>query len=710
MEGREDLTIVHSPCPEITCSFAKQLRFSDMSVDLLASSRRTFIQRIAAFAAASSVFPFKAIGATGAACSVAGQPSAAQAPEVSSRRRFRFLPLTSIKPTGWLKSQLQIQASGLTGHLEEIWPDVGPNSGWLGGKGESWERGPYYLDGLVPLAYLLDDEALKYKARKWIEWTLCNQQPNGMIGPTSNDDWWPRMVMTKVLTQYHEATGDDRVISVLGKYFEYQRQEMPRRPLRDWGKFRWHDEALSVLWLHERTRDPKLLELAHMLHDQGHDWERQFANFDVMHKLGPKDLGSDVDKDWGLKDRALQNHGVNNAMGLKAAPVWWLLTGDPADRQAFFHQLDMLQTYHGQPNGMFAADEHLAGRNPSQGTELCAVVETMFSLEQAVEIFGDPVVADLLERIAYNALPGTFTDDMWAHQYDQQCNQIRVSHHQRDWTSNGPDANLFGLEPNFGCCTANMHQGWPKLASSLWMATPARGLAAAVYAPCEVTTTVADRVPIHIVQRTEYPFHDTVTIELKPAKAVRFPLELRIPVWAEGASYQINNGTPRAATVASFASIDRVWRPGDRVQLRLPMRPRTSRWFNDSVAVERGPLLFSLAVSGEWTKVRDRGPASDWAVKPTGPWNYSLEIDPAKAVDGVRVEHRPAETHVFTAALAPVAMHVKGHRLAEWTEVNGSAAPPPQGPVSSNAPAEELKLVPYAAAKLRVTAFPLQRS
>ena len=43
------------------------------------------------------------------------------------------------------------------------------------------------------------------------------------------------------------------------------------------------------------------------------------------------------------------------------------------------------------------------------------------------------------------------------------------------WTSNGPESNLFGLEPNFGCCTANMHQGWPKFASSLWMATPDGG-------------------------------------------------------------------------------------------------------------------------------------------------------------------------------------------------------------------------------------------
>ena len=55
-----------------------------------------------------------------------------------------------ISPRGWLRDQLRLQAEGITGRLEEVWPDVAPDSGWKGGDGESWERGPYYLDGLLP--------------------------------------------------------------------------------------------------------------------------------------------------------------------------------------------------------------------------------------------------------------------------------------------------------------------------------------------------------------------------------------------------------------------------------------------------------------------------------------------------------------------------------------------------------------------------------
>ena len=74
------------------------------------------------------------------------------------------MPLGSIAAKGWLLQQLRLSADGLTGHLDEVWEDVGPNSGWLGGTGESWERGPYWCDGLIPLAYILNDKELLHNS------------------------------------------------------------------------------------------------------------------------------------------------------------------------------------------------------------------------------------------------------------------------------------------------------------------------------------------------------------------------------------------------------------------------------------------------------------------------------------------------------------------------------------------------------------------
>ncbi|HEY1759462.1 MAG TPA: beta-L-arabinofuranosidase domain-containing protein [Bryobacteraceae bacterium] len=621
---------------------------------------------------------------------------------------FTLLPLGSIQPRGWLLEQLRTQANGLSGHLDETWADVGPDSGWLGGTGESWERGPYYLDGLVPLAWILDDANLKAKAQRFINWTLENQAANGMIGPASTNDWWPRIVMLKALTQYQELTGDPRVIPVMDKYFRYQLSQLPTRPLRDWSKFRWQDEVLSVIWLYNRTGSEYLLDLAHLLHGQGYDWVGEFENFQYTHPVTAAFLKL---KQAPLSDLALATHGVNNGQALKTGPVWSLVSGSEADRKAILKMMGELDRYHGLPNGMFSCDEHLAGLDPSQGSELCTVVEFMFSLEQSLAITGEAALGDRLERLAFNALPGTFTDDMWAHQYNQEPNQIECSLHRRPWTTDGPESNLFGLEPNFGCCTANFSQGWPKLTNSLILRSgkgnddPDNGLVLAVYAPCALHTAIGDTA-VHLEEETDYPFRGTVRLRVNPATPSRFPLQLRIPAWASNTEIRVNNEAQPSPSSGSFARIDREWKAGDEVHIEFPMLPRLSRWFHNSVAVERGPLVFSYGIEESWVKLRDRGMTADWQVFPGNQWNYGLKVNSESQQDNFAVKEKEIGSSVFTRSHAPVEISVKARLLDMWRAEDGVADPLPQDPDSKN-PDHDLILIPYAAAKLRVTAFPV---
>ncbi|HET9087374.1 MAG TPA: beta-L-arabinofuranosidase domain-containing protein [Acidobacteriaceae bacterium] len=621
---------------------------------------------------------------------------------------FYTLPLGSIRPAGWLLQQLQIQADGLSGHLDETWSDVGPNSGWLGGTGESWERGPYFLDGLIPLAYSLNDPRLKAKAQKFIDWTLSTQRANGMFGPRSNDDWWPRIVMLKALTQYQEATGDIRVIPAFSRYCDHQLGALPNRPLRDWGKYRWQDEALTVLWLYNRTGDPKLLELVRLLHQQGYDWQAEFVDFRYTQRTTPQAIGL---KNGANPAAAMQTHGVNNAQAMKASPVWSLVSNLDADREAIFRQLEALDRYHGLPNGMFSADEHFAGPNPSQGIELCAVVEAMFSLEQSLAILGKPELGDRLERIAFNALPGAFTDDMWAHQYNQEPNQVECSLHRKPWTTDGPESNLYGLEPNFGCCTANFSQGWPKFTASLWMSSHDDGLVAAAYAPCEAHTRIRN-IDVHVIEQTDYPFRQAVRILVHPASPLAFPLRLRIPSWAHNSTIQVNGKQEPAPRVGSFALLERTWKAGDQVEIAFPMAPRFSHGFHNSITVERGPLVFSYPIGEDWVKLRDRGMTADWQVYPSTPWNYALAVDAEKEenADQISVMELPVGKGPFTRQGAPVRLHAKARKMPDWRAEDGVADPVPPSPVSSDQPQEAIILLPYAAAKLRITAFPQLKS
>ena len=673
------------------------------------TTRRRFLQQ-SSLAGLACALPAPALRAD-AGAPVAARVRKNRAPLAPSA--FYLLPLGSIRPVGWLRNQLQIQANGLGGHLDETWADVGPNSGWLGGTGESWERGPYFLDGLLPLAWLLDDPRLKAKAQLRIDWTLTHQAPDGMFGPASNNDWWPRIVMLKALTQYQECTADPRVLPLMDRYFRLQLSALPTRPLRDWGRFRWQDNLLSVLWLYNRTGSPYLLDLARLLRSQGYDWMAQYADFKYTQKITADFIK--LNEGGGLKDLALATHGVNNAQAIKTGPVWSLVSGAQADRDSARRMLAELDRYHGLPNGMFSCDEHLSGRDPSQGSELCSVVESMFSLEQALAITGDPACGDHLERLAFNALPGTFTDDMWAHQYNQEPNQVECSLHNKPWVTDGPESNLYGLEPNFGCCTANFHQGWPKFTASLFMLSGDQGsdandgLVAAVYAPCELRIPFRDTV-LHVVEETRYPFHGEVRFIVNPGKPLRFPLALRIPVWAAGAALTVNGMPEPAPAPGSFARINRTWTSGDRVELHFPMNLRTSRWFHDSVAIERGPIVFSYGIGESWVKLRDRGMTADWQVFPSTPWNYALHLDPASPAGAIAVTEADSSGAIFTRQHAPVRLSVKAGKLDAWRAIDGAADPLPQSPVAGAHPEETIELIPYAAAKLRITAFPLVKT
>ncbi len=607
------------------------------------------------------------------------------------------LPLGTVRPAGWLLTELHLQRDGLTGHAEQVIPQLGPDSGWLGGtaKGaDDWEKGPYYVKGLVALAYTLDDPGLERKAQKWVDWAIASQRPDGSFGPRSNDDWWPRMVMTYALREYAEATGDPRVVPMLRRYLAYAAAALPRRPLHGWAKARAGDQIDTAFWVYNRTGDPAAVAAADVLHTQAYDWTDVFTASRYL------TFGDDL----------MPKHGVNVAQAMKMPPVWYQRSGRPADRDAFAVGLTHLLRGTTLPLSVPTATEYLAGRSAGQGVETCTVVEQMLSDETAVAVLGDAAIADALERTAYNALPGALTKDLKLYQYYTATNNVSAVRGGRGFDQDYPDGMMPGPVSGYPCCCYNLHMGWPMLVQHAWMATDGGGLAAVVYAPTTVHATLPAAGDVTVAERTDYPFDGAVHLTVSVPRPATFPLQLRVPGWGPGATLSVN-GRPESAPVAgTFATVARRWSDGDRVDLNIRLPVTTVPGVNGSVSVARGPLVFSLRMP-EHERVVTPGPDGFVHLEVTSPdpWNFALDVDPAHPAATAAVHAGPMPAgNPFVAADSPVTLTVPGRRVPSWGLgwTGRVANDPPPGPVTSDAPEQTVTLVPFGAQTLRVTAFP----
>ena len=565
------------------------------------------------------------------------------------------LPLGSVRPEGWLRRQLELQTAGLTGAAEDLYDALTPDSAWLGGDGENWERGPYYVKGLVALAYTLDDAALRLRAQKWVDWALGSQREDGFFGPPQNDDWWPRMVVLYYLRDYYEATGDDRVVPFFTRYFRHQLKELPGRPLRDWGRARAGDNLDVVLWTYDRTGDAFLPELAELLRAQAYPWTSIYADARFY------DFGGDFHP----------HHIVNVSQALKTPALAWRLTGDPADRAAYAKGVANLERLYGRPDGQVSGTEMLSGLSSADGVELCADAERVVSDAVVARVLGSAAAGDSMEKVAFNSLPAHTSPEMRQITYYQLTNQIACTFGGHGFTQDYANANVPGPYSGFPCCCYNWHMAWPKYAQHMWAATADGGLAAVAYGPSRVSAT-AGGVPVVVTQKTEYPFGETVELAVDPVEPATFPLLVRIPGWCDAAEIAVNGEPVADAGAGAFRRIEREWRPGDEVRLTFPMTVRGSEWVNGSLALERGPLTFSLKVDERWRKAGDfDGAFDEYEILPESPWNYALAVDPADLAASAEVVTRPVGPVPFAADAAPVTLKVPARRVPGWTRRAG---------------------------------------
>lgn len=601
------------------------------------------------------------------------------------KQKNYFYTTNALKPKGWLKRQLEIQAAGLSGNLDKVWRDI-RDSAWIGGNAEGWERVPYWLDGFIPLAYLLEDEDMIARAKKYIDSIISFQKPDGWICPCADEeretyDTWAIQLITKVLVVYYECSNDERIPEVLYRTLKnyYDLLSKGKITLHDWGKYRWFECFIGLNFLYDRYPEAWIKELAKMLRTQGVDYNTLTPQWETPQKK------------WEMT-----THIVNICMSLKYEAVSNHLLDEPYCNHAQ-ELYDILKRYNGTPVEIFTGDECLSGLSPIQGTELCSVTELMYSYELLYAYTGDKTWAERLEIVAFNALPATISDDMWTHQYDQMSNQIACQRFDGDpiFGTNGPESHLFGLEPHFGCCTANFNQGWPKFALAAFMHQDDT-IINSIPIPSELRTKEA-----HILLETNYPFENSFRYTISAERD--FIFKIRIPSFAENV---LLNGERIATEDISIAI-----KSGEQRELLVSYTatPHFEKRPHELYTAQYGSLVFSVPISykkemHEYEKdgVERKFPYCDYEYLPMSDWNY------AYCSNEFTIQHQEISDIPFSSEKPPIMLQTSVKKI-DWGLEDGyetvcAKIPKSRQPISD---VDEIQLYPYGCAKLRMTELPI---
>lgn len=622
-------------------------------------------------------------------------------------QQFIKLPTGSIKPDGWLLTQLQLQKDGLNGHLGEIsaWLQKEDNA-WLKAGGKwGWEEVPYWLRGYAGVAYLFEDKAMLDEAKIWIESILKSQRENGNFGPSAEtkgtQDFWPNMIALWILQSYHEYTGDARVIDFMTRYFHFQLTVPDELFMRkSWQHYRGGDNLWSVAWLYNRTGDAKLLELADKIH-------RNTANWTKATELPT----------W---------HNVNVAQGCREPATYYLFTGDSNMMKASYNVQSLVRRSFGQvPGGMFGADENtrIGFFDPRQGTETCGFAEQMASDEIMLLITGDPYWAENCEDIAFNSYPAAFMPDYKSLRYITSPNMVMSDseNHKPGIDNAGP---FLAMNPfSSRCCQHNHGFAWPYYAEHLILTTPDNGAAAVLFNACEAQMKVADGKEIVIKEMTDYPFDTQISFTVETnEETVKFPFYIRIPSWTRNASLKINGKATAVNTESgNYLCIHREWKNGDKVEVNYPMEISYRTWQvnKNSVSVDYGPLTLSLRIAekyveknsaetaiwdSKWQEGADTSQWPSYEIYPDSPWNYALQVQSVKLKE--RKDLKPG-VNPFTQADIPLVFEAYGRQIPDWKidEYKLCGVLPDEDAVKSDT-SEKLELIPMGAARLRISAFP----
>jgi len=639
--------------------------------------------------------------------------AAESAPMVATRGALTEFAPGAVEPQGWLGAYLARQAAELGTQLPDVsWPF---SAEYWNGLEEApswwpWEQRAYWIDGATRLAIVMRDTALFQKTQVPILFTLQHAQPNGYLGPTffenpvGDEHRWPQTVFFRSLMACADAgVGPAGIAEALQRHYLNDTADyaLPERNVTN---------VEAMLWCYGQTGNTKLLSLAE------DSWRRYLAQAAANPNHG--DLG----EARVYAGRPIHAHGVTYAETAKLPAILYLYTGDPEYLRFALAAQQRIFSHHMLVDGIPSTSEWFRTRTSLDSHETCDIVDHTWAWGYMLQATGDGLWGDRIERACFNAGPGAIRSDWKGLQYFSCPNQF-VATEKSDHNVMEHGGYMMAYQPNPGrrtaCCGGNVHRLYPNYVSRMWMRTANGGLAATLYGPSTLRANVgAARTPVEIVQTTDYPFRETVTLKFAGPHEAKFPLSLRIPAWCRHPKLNVNGRTIAVTPRTGFVTLDRLFRPGDTLILTLPMELARTAWPYGGVALERGPLVFSLPIEDQWSTftVPDYSTKTfpGYDAKTAGAWNYAVVLSSDTLDSQVKVQQAGGELADDPWSRPPISLTVPARKVEDYrlqgnTNQEGQSFTPPLPDLAFaevNAEIERITLVPYGSSQLRATIFP----